>query len=137
MKSHRFSLTIAVAISLSLVFAFVLSSLTKTSVAAPAPTQNDHFKGKVVFVTLASQHCLLLDHVCVRKIGEQNFLVGMANKEGLPGNWIKGRTEWIPMTQVELIVEFDSVEQMKKASEDFDKLLPKDAPPNHAPKQAQ
>lgn len=109
---------------LSLLFAFVLSSLSKSSTAAPAPTENLPFKGKLVYVNLTSQNAILLEHVQVRKLGEDYFLVGKANKEGLPGSWIKDRMEWIPMKQIELIVEFESVEQIKQASEEWDKKHP-------------
>lgn len=123
MKNRRISLALAFVLCLSLGLTFVLM---KSSTAAPAPTEKSPFKGKLVYITVASQHSILLEHVHVRKLGDDYFLVGKANKEGLPSNWIKDRMEWIPLKQVELVAEFENVEQIKQASEEWDKEHPPD-----------
>jgi hypothetical protein len=129
MNSRRFSLAFAFALSLSLVFAFVLSSLMKTGTAAPAPAENSPFKGKAVMITLPSQHSLILENPELRKLGDRLCLVGKGSNECLPGKWTNGQTEWVPMSQVEAIIEFGSVEELKKVYEDYQKKNPAPPPP--------
>jgi hypothetical protein len=124
MKSRRFSLAVAFALALFFVFAYGRAPLMKPSTAALAPAEDKPFKGKVVLVCLKSNHSLPLEHAQVRKLGERSFLVGKGSDDGQPGNWTKGHINWVPMDRVEMIVEFDSVEEMKKAWEEYQKNAP-------------
>lgn len=128
MKSRRFFLAITFALVLSLVFAFGLSPLMKPSTAAPAPVDNSPFKGKVVVVNLKSKYSENLEQAQVRKLGEHSFLVGKGIDDGQPARWTKGQMVWVPLDQVETIVEFESVERMRKAWEEYQKNVPAPAP---------
>lgn len=129
MMSRRFSLAIAFALALTLVFAYGLTPLMKTSTAAPAPADKAPFKGKVVLITVESNHSLPLEHAQVRKLGDRSFLVGKGSDEGSPANWTKGHMVWVPMNRVTMIIEFESVAEMKKAYEEYQKNAPDTLPP--------
>lgn len=129
MKSRRFSRAIAFTLALPFIFVFGLAPLTKISTAAPTPVDKAPFKGKLVMVVFASKHSLLLENAEVRKLEDRSFVVGKGSNEGGPTNWTKGQLIWFPMSRVEMIVEFENVEAMKKAWEEYEKNNP--APPDN------
>jgi len=123
-KNRRFSCAIAFALALPLVFAYGLAPLMKTSTAAPASAEKTPFKGKAMLVLLKSNTSLPMVNAQIRKLADRTFLVGKGSDDGQPGNWTKGHMVWVPMERVHLIVEFDSVEEMKKSWEEYQKKVP-------------
>jgi hypothetical protein len=131
MKPRRFAM--ALILALPLVFGYCLLPLMRTSTAAPVAPEDAPFKGKVLVVTMESKATLPLEHARIRKLGDRAFLVGKGCDERHPANWTKGQIVWIPMNRVEMIVEFESVEEMKKAVQASQQAIP--ATPAPAPNQ--
>ncbi len=96
MQNRRTLLTIVLALSLLIVFVLGLSLVTKTSIAAPAPTEDNPFKGQTVAVTTDDNYGVCLWHSQVRHLGGRSFLVGKGSDDDNPANWTKGRMTWIP-----------------------------------------
>lgn len=115
MKSRRFSLPISLVFCLSL---FSVSVLTKTG-TAQTDTQNILFKGKraiVKFVkapTGSEEFGGTLNQVQVQKIGDRFFLVGKVADECN----MKDHMIFVPLDYVTLIVELDSAEITRAASQ--------------------
>lgn len=122
MKTKYFPL--AIALTLLLVFGYGVAPTMRTGTAAPAPADDAPFKGKVLVVTMDYRSSSLLEHAQVRKIGDRSFLVGKGVDDGHPANWTKGQIIWLPMARVDLIVEFGSVEEMKKARKAYEENMP-------------
>jgi hypothetical protein len=95
-------------------------SLSKTSQAAPAPSSDAAFRGKVLLVH--SNHMMsvfLLEKAQVQRIGDRSCLVGKGAADGRMLGWYKGRTMWLPMEHIVSITEFDDVQSAKKALESW------------------
>lgn len=123
MTNPRFSLVVAFASSLTLLFAFVLSSL-RTGTAAPTPANNDSFQGKLVMCLLLDQHTVSLENAQIRKLADGYYVVGKGVEDGSVHNFTKGHITWLPMNRIELIIEFGSKEEIKKAWERYNKENP-------------
>ena len=84
----------------------------------PKPTSPDNpdWKGKVLFVTTHHPGVAggLLEKVEVRYLGKQPFLVGRYPNIGKPGDPYNGVTTWVPITEITMILEFDTLEQAQK-----------------------
>lgn len=118
MYRRRMPLALAFAAVLVLGSLGWLVSLSKTSQAAPAPSSDAAFKGKVLLVH--SNHMMsvfLLEKAQVHRIGDRMCLVGKGAADGRMLAWSKGRTVWIPMEQIVSITEFDDLKDAKKALE--------------------
>lgn len=112
---------------LALTAVFVLVSLgwlvplLKTSQAAPAPSSDAAFKGKVLLVNtdnmIMMTTAFLLEKAHVQKIGDHSFLVGKGAVEGRIGSWYKGRSVRLQMEHIVSITEFDDLKDAKKALE--------------------
>ena len=131
MKLRRFALAFVIALPLG--FGYWLLPLMRTGTAAPVAAEDAPFKGKALVVTVESKAALPLEHARIRKLGDRSFLVGKGFDDGHPANWTKGRIAWIPMNRVQMIVEFESVEELKKAFKAYQQALP--AAPAQGPAQ--
>jgi hypothetical protein len=78
------------------------------------------FAGRVLAVYSASDPeagGAILVEPRMSKLGEQTFLVGRCPDLQDPAEWRTGRTVWLSLADVAQIVEFDNVEQYRKAIE--------------------
>jgi hypothetical protein len=83
--------------------------------AQPAKADAD-FAGKVIFVQTRSGSAAL-ERAQVKRLGDQAFLVGkLLNDALLSHEAFIGTTVWLPLADVVRIVEFNSVDEMKKAT---------------------
>jgi hypothetical protein len=96
--------------------------------AAAEAAVGNPFPGKVLLVFLDSRSSIPIEKPQVRKLGEASFLVGMGSADVQGHHWAKNRTVWLPMDRIEMITEFDSVEEMKKAWKEAVET-PADGPP--------
>lgn len=94
-----------------------LASWSRTSQAAPAPSSDAAFKGKVLLVSTNDMMTVpcLLEKAQVLKLGEHSFLVGEGAMDGDMGDWYKGRIIRLPMEHIVSITEFDDLKEAKKA----------------------
>jgi hypothetical protein len=69
-----------------------------------------------------------LERVTLRRIGRQEFLVGISVDLGDESDWTVGRRMWVPVDDVSMIVEFDTLEEMQDAFSDPG-LVPSDLLP--------
>ena len=85
--------------------------------AKPAPAADKDFAGKFLVISFksAAQHGAVLEKAQVKRLGDQSFLVGKAVDDGQEGNWQKGRTVWLALGDLAAIVEFDDLEQLRRA----------------------
>ena len=140
MKTRRFSLALTVAFPLVLAFVYWLTPMGRTGMAAPGAADDAPFRGKFLLVFLDSKYSLPLEQAHVRKVGEVSFLVGKGSEDLHGHHWAKNRTVWLPMSRVEMITEFTSVDEMKKAWKEALESMPPDPfnappPPPNLPKE--
>jgi hypothetical protein len=107
---------IALAVVILLV-AIGLATTGPTLGADPDKAREDVFAGKIVVLSLKStdKYGATLEKVQVKNLGGKAFLVGTGVDTGQPGNWVVGRTVWIPLEDIVQIVEFTNLEQLKNA----------------------
>lgn len=119
MTLRRMSLVLALVAVLVLATLGWLVPLSRDSQAAPAPSSDAAFKGKVLLVSTNQMMVasFLLEKAQVQKIGDHSFLVGKGKGEGRMGGWYKDRTVRIQMEHVISILEFDDLKDAKKALE--------------------
>jgi len=95
-----------------------LMPLSRTSQAAPAPSGDAAFKGKVLLLSTSNMMSVfLLEKAQIQKLGDHSFLVGKGAADGGLGAWYKGRTVRLQMEHVVSITEFDDLQEAKKALE--------------------
>lgn len=113
--------------SMSVVLAFVavlvvaalgwLLPLARNSQAAPAPSSDAAFKGKVLLVSTTNMMSMfLLEKAQIQRIGDRSWLVGKG--AGLDGGNVgpyKGRTVRVQMEHIVSITEYDSLKDFEKA----------------------
>jgi hypothetical protein len=116
MNRKRVSLLLALAVVLTLSALAWHESLSRTSQAAPAPSGDAAFKGKVLLVNTNNMMTtpFLLEKVQVQKIGDRSFLVGKGAADGRLGDWYKGRTARLQLEHIASIIEFDDLQDAKK-----------------------
>lgn len=119
MNRKRISLVLAVVGFLVLSSLWWFEPLTRISQAAPAPSSDASFKGKVLHVSTSNMMtaAFLLEKAQVQKIGDRMFLVGTGASDGRMGGWYKGRTVRLQMDHVVSITEFDDLNEARKALE--------------------
>jgi hypothetical protein len=108
---------IVLAVGLILASLYGIMPLTRTTEAAPAPSAEASFKGKVLLVSMANMSVYLVEKAQVQKIGDQSCLVGKGAGEGKMTTWYKGRTVWLRMENIVSITEFDDHKEAQKALE--------------------
>jgi hypothetical protein len=100
--------------------AVLLASGAYLAAEDPASPASSPFAGRVLAVYSASDPeagGAILIEPRMSKLGEQTFLVGRCPDLQDPGEWRTGRTVWLSLADVAQIVEFDNVEQYRKAIE--------------------
>jgi hypothetical protein len=117
MDRRRLPLVVGLATVILLASLCWLSPLSRTSQAAPAPSGESSFKGKVLHVSTTQMSLFLLENAQVQKIGEHSWLVGKGAADGRMGSWYKGRTVRLQMEHIVSITEFDDLKEAKKALE--------------------
>jgi hypothetical protein len=112
-------LVLALATLLALSSLGWLVLLSRNTQAAPAPSSDAAFKGKVLLVNTNNMmtSAFLLEKAQVQKIGDHSFLVGKGTADGRLGGWYKDRTVRLHMEHVVSITEFDDLRDVKKAME--------------------
>jgi hypothetical protein len=117
MNLRRMPLVLAFAAVLVLAALGWLVPLSRNSWAAPAPSSDAAFKGKVLLVSMNNMltGAFLLEKAQVQKIGDHSFLVGKGTADGRIGGWYKDRTVRLQMMHVVAITEFDDLKDAKKA----------------------
>jgi hypothetical protein len=80
----------------------------------------DVFAGKILSISSkgVSEYGAVLEKVTVRELGGKSFLVGTAVDTGDGEAWTKGRVTWFQVDEAGQIVEFDNVDQLKRAHRD-------------------
>jgi hypothetical protein len=92
-----------------------LAPLPKTTQAAPAPSGDTLFKGKVLLVHRSNMMgVFLLEKAQMQKMGDCSWLVG---KGAADDSSAKGRTVWLRMESIVAIIEYDNLKDAKKALE--------------------
>lgn len=116
---RRMPLSLVLAAAAVLVLASLgwLLPMSRNSQAAPAPSSDGAFKGKVVLVNTdkVMMGVFLLEKAHVQKLGDRSFLVGKGPSDNRMGSWYKDRTVRLQMDHVVSITEFDDVEDATKA----------------------
>jgi hypothetical protein len=117
MNRRRLSFLVASVAVLVVASLCWLAPLTRTTQAAPAPSGDAAFKGKILLVNTQSMYTFLLEKAQIQKMGEQTFLMGKGAADGKIMGWCKGRTVRLRMEQIVAITEFDDIKDAKKALE--------------------
>ncbi len=111
-------LVLALAAILILAALSWLVPLSRITQAAPAPSSDAAFKGKVLLVnTNNMMSAFLLEKAQVQKIGDHSFLAGKGMGEGRMGGWYKDRIVRLQMEHIVSITEFDDLKEARKAVE--------------------
>ncbi|HZL90874.1 MAG TPA: hypothetical protein VFB96_21080 [Pirellulaceae bacterium] len=111
-------ITLAAAFALWLAVSLATAQAPKGATAPTADvTAKSPFAGKVVVISFRSdpETSATLEKFEVKQFGNQAFIVGQTVDDGMPDNWSKGRTTWVPVDDVAHLVEFPDVETLKKA----------------------
>ena len=107
---------------ISCLLSFLLLSWgTLSTVGQQGPVEKDsEFSGKILIISTKSSadHGMYLQDVKIQKIEEVSFLVGTAVDTGVPGDWVKGRKVWVSVADVTMLVELDSIQDLKEFFEE-------------------
>jgi hypothetical protein len=115
MKRKVIPLVLTMAAVVILASLFWLSPLSRTSQAAPVPSGEAAFKGKVLLVHTSNMMAVfLLEKAQVQKVGDCSWLVG---KGAIEDASYTGRTIWLRMEHIVAILEYDDLKQGRKALE--------------------
>ena len=120
MNLKRMPLVLALAVVLVVASLGWIVPLSRDGQAAPAPSSDAAFKGKVLFVQMDNTVMMsgfLLEKAQAQKIGDQSFLVGKGMGEGPMGAWYKGRTVRLQMGHIVSITECEDLKDAKKVLE--------------------
>lgn len=81
-----------------------------------APAGNP-FAGKFILISARSKpdDGIPMKEAEIKQIGEQRFVVGKGVDTGLPGAWFKDRIIWMNLGDTSRIVEFATLDDLKKA----------------------
>jgi hypothetical protein len=76
------------------------------------------FKGRVVIISSHSdiETGAALHDPVIKKLGEQEFLVGVSVDDGQPDDWQKGHTVWVAIDDIAQLVEFANVDEARKVA---------------------
>lgn len=80
----------------------------------------DVFDGKILTISAkgSATYGAVLERVKIRELGGKSFLVGTAVDIGV-GSWTKGRITWYAVDEAAQIIEFDSVQQIRRVQQEF------------------
>lgn len=113
MNRRRMPWVIVLGTALVLASLWWLAPLSKTTQAAPAPSGDAAFKGKVLLVHSSNMLAVfLLEKAQVQKVGDALWLMG---KYAAEDDSYEGRTVWLRMEHIIAIVEYDDLKQARKA----------------------
>lgn len=93
--------------------------------AAPKPTRPAAsvagLQGRALAITIKSDptYGIYLEDARIVELGGRPFLVGLGVDSGA-GEWTAGRRSWVAVDDISEIVEFDSVEELRKTLEPAD-----------------
>jgi hypothetical protein len=105
----------AVFVSASL---YWLVPMSRTGQAAPVPSEDAPFKGKVLLVyTNGMMPVYLLEKAQVQKMGDHSWLTGKGAGDGRMVSPYKDRTVRLQMAHIVSITEYDDLKDAKKALE--------------------
>jgi hypothetical protein len=77
------------------------------------------FGNKIVLLEVKGSYSTTLKSVVVKKLGDRTFLVGTALRDSpLTRESYPGKVVWLPVSDVEQIIEFDDIAQMRKTGAD-------------------
>lgn len=81
----------------------------------PVARDDVPFARKILFIKFSKseQKSAVIDNIRIRKLGDCFFIGGRAIDVG-KDNWSAGRLVWYPLNSVEMIAEFDTIEEVKK-----------------------
>jgi CBS domain-containing protein len=124
MNLRRMPLVLALVVVIALASLAWLMPLSGNSQAAPAPSSDAVFKGKVLLVSTTNMMtgAFLVEKAQVQKIGDHSFLVGKGAADARIGGWYKDRTIRLQMEHVVSITEFDDLKDAKKAMEEAGRM---------------
>lgn len=90
------------------------------------PAADNPFAGKFLTVIKRSDpsSSIDLEKVRVQKLDGRSFLVGTG--ADTPDNWQKGKTVWVALDDVSAIIEFATLEELRRAGTVPDAPAPKD-----------
>jgi hypothetical protein len=96
-----------------------LGSPARDSLAAPAPPAEADFAGKIIFIATDQPYLdragAVLEQVQIRKIAGRSFLVGKGVDGGQHGGHLyKGQIVWFSVDHIVQILEFASMDELKK-----------------------
>jgi hypothetical protein len=99
------------------VVAVAVAGYVRSQQPVGGPGERNDFQGKILAVSVRAVNTMLvLEQARIRPLGGQPFLVGkFLDDPSVKGP--RGRTTWLALIDVLRIVEFDNVEQLKKAYE--------------------
>ncbi len=115
-----------ISLALALTAVFILAAigwfvpLSRRSEAAPAPSGDAAFKGKVLIVNTTANFMIpsfLLEKAQVQKLGDHTFLVGKGAADDKVRGWYKGQTVRPQMEHILSVIEFDDLKDARKALE--------------------
>ncbi|MBX3441643.1 MAG: hypothetical protein KF774_04490 [Planctomyces sp.] len=86
---------------------------------APEGASRLPFQSKIVAVTLLSdvKDLLLMTDLTEQALGDRLYLVGQGVDDGETSDWRNGKRIWIPMDDIQQIIEFESVEAFRESLE--------------------
>lgn len=119
MNRKRMPLVLTLAALLLLASLGWLVPVSRNGQAAPAPSSDAVFKGKLLMVQTTNMMMpyFLLEKAQMQKIGDHSFLAGkdLALDGGNVGTF-KGRTVRVQMEHIISITEFDNLKDLEKAA---------------------
>jgi hypothetical protein len=97
--------------------------------ARPATPDAD-FRGKYLVLSFKSdlETAAYLEQASLRRLGRHEFLVGVSVDLGDEYDWSVGRRMWIPVDDIAMIVEFETLEELQDSLSDPG-LIPSDLLP--------
>lgn len=94
--------------------ALVLLAARPAAAQQADPPQTE-FAGKFLSIVKKSEPAFSynLEKVEVKKLGNEYFLAGVGTDDEFPGNWMKGKTVWIALSDVSAIMVFSSLKDLR------------------------
>jgi hypothetical protein len=112
MSRRYITLLVIVAIPITLVYCLSLRA------DPPRPASEDLFAGKILILSQRTNpnSSAVVEEVQVKRIGDQSFLVGKGVDDD-KGSWYNGRTVWVPLAEVNQILEFTDRGDLSRAND--------------------
>jgi hypothetical protein len=106
---------VVLAIVLGSIRTIAVGQLGTNATATPPP-----FTEKILVVSCKSgpEMGAVLESGELKKVGDITFLVGRGVDDGHSDNWYKGKTVWIALDDISMMVEFKDAEAVRKSYSD-------------------